>query len=152
MSKYSVFVHLFAHHAWLSVCLHARTTVTPECILAPPHAVRYVKIHSCIWTLPSCQAKSTPPCTAPRPRDNGIMEEAWGSQGLLLEESSKLIKVVGTIKLGAGTAVNDCLWASSWSWLFSAVVGKQGGTYNEVEVTQISDALKAYRESLCEGF
>lgn len=62
-----------------------------------------------------CQANSTSPCAALRPRDNGIMEEVWGSGplGLLLEESSKLIKVTGTIKQGAGMAVNDRLRA--WS-------------------------------------
>lgn len=75
----------------------------------------HLKIHSGTLTLPRCQTNSTYPCAAPRLRDNGIMEEVWGSGplGLLLEESSKLIKVTGTIKQGAGTAVNDRLRARS---------------------------------------
>lgn len=32
---------IYARCTWKSVCLHARTVVTPECMLAPLHTVHY---------------------------------------------------------------------------------------------------------------
>lgn len=58
------------------------------------------------------------------------MEEAWGSEPLrlLLEESSELIKIPGTIKQGTGMAVTELILA------VFCCCGQTGRMYNEEEM------------------